>query len=181
MRQVDSVVTNDSEELDFLNVRNATEKDFPAIRDVAILSRLASWGHFMLKEQIEDEVAHYYSDEVLTSIIDNHSNATYVAERGGKILGYCSAMPKDRRGRPRLLQFYVRPDAQRQGVGELLFERAINHLKSAGVTELLVSTIAENTIGRAFFEKKGLSLIQIYDSTWEGITHTIAVYHTSLK
>ncbi|MEI6044221.1 MAG: GNAT family N-acetyltransferase [Chloroflexota bacterium] len=181
MKQVDPVVTENSEELDFLNVRKATEKDFPAIREVATLSRLASWGHFMTKEQIEEEVEHYYNDDILTAIIDNHSNATYVAERGGKILGYCSAIPKDRRGRPRLLQFYVRPDTQRQGVGELLFERAVNHLRAAGVTELLVSTIAENTSGRSFFEKKGLSLIQMYDSTWEGITHTIAVYHTSLK
>lgn len=182
MSQVNPVVNeNQDEEIDFLNVRTATSADYHAIREVASLSRRASWGHFMTEEEIEDEVEHYYSDEVLNGIISNPANAIYVAERGNKILGYCIALPRDRRGRPRILQFYVRPDAQRQGVGELLLEHAKNHLKESSCRELVISTIAENTIGRSFFEKMGLSLVQMYESTWDGNTHTIAVYHMSLR
>jgi ribosomal protein S18 acetylase RimI-like enzyme len=174
-------VTNQDEEVDFLNLRSVTPADYQAIREVATLSRRASLGHFMTEEEIAEEVDHYYRDEVLNGIISNPANAMYVAERGDKILGYCSALPKDRRGRPRILQFYVRPDAQRNGVGELLFERSRNHLKEAGVKEMVVSTLAENTIGRSFFEKMGLSLVQMYESSWDGTTHTIAVYHMSLR
>src|SRR5690348_15496564 len=105
-------VTNQDEEVDFLNLRSVTPADYQAIREVATLSRRASLGHFMTEEEIAEEVDHYYRDEVLNGIISNPANAMYVAERGDKILGYCSALPKDRRGRPRILQFYVRPDAQ---------------------------------------------------------------------
>ncbi len=182
MSQVDSVANNNQDdEMDYLNIRNATPKDFAGIREVATLSRQASLGHYMGQEEIEDEVAHYYNDNVLNGILSNPANAIYVAERGSKILGYCSVLPKDRRGRPRILQFYVRPDEQRHGVGELLFERSYSHLREAGVNQLFVSIITENTGGRAFFDKKGLALVQMYDSTWDGKTHTIAVYHTSIK
>jgi len=173
--------SNEDEDLDFLNLRKAVPTDFPQIREVATVSRQASFGHFMTQEEIEDEVAAYYSNEVLNGIFNNPANGIYVATRGGKILGYCSVLPKDRRGRPRILQFYVRPDAQRQGVGELLFERARNHLREAGVTEMYVSTIAENTIGRSFYDKKGLDPVQTYDSIWDGKTHTIVVYHMYLR
>jgi len=184
MKQADFVVSVDQEQeedLDFITLRKATPQDFDAIREVATLSRESTFGHFMTDEEIEDEVALYYSDEVLHEIMDNHDNAIYVAERGNHILGFCAVLPKDRHGRPRLLQFYVRPDAQRQGVGELLFERARSHLHEAGVTEMFVSTIAENGIGRSFYSKKGLELVEEYDSIWDGKVHTIIVYRMLLR
>src|SRR4051812_29319413 len=103
MKQVDSTAgqTND-EDLDFINLRKARPADFHAIREVATIARRASLGHYMTEEELSDEVDVYYSDNVLNGILNNPANAIYVAERGSKILGYCSALPKDRRGRPRL-------------------------------------------------------------------------------
>jgi GNAT superfamily N-acetyltransferase len=169
-----------SEEIQYLNVRKATPADFEAVREVARLSRKAAFSHFMDDDDINAEVSQYYSDDVLNGILSNPANAIFVAERGDTILGYCSVLPKDRKGRPRLLQFYVRPDAQRQGVGELLFERACSFLKEAGQTEMYVSTIGTNMIGRSFFEKKGCKLLYDYNSTWDGNTHVITVYHKDL-
>lgn len=170
-----------AEEIHYLYVRKATAADFPAIREVARLSRKESFGHFMDDDEILQEVDKYYNDSVLQSIIDNPNNAVFVAERGDVgILGFCSVLPKDRRGRPRLLQFYVRPAAQRQGVGELLFEYSKTHLKGAGQSQMFVSTLGANTIGRNFFEKKGCRLIYEYNSSWDGKDHDIAVYHLEL-
>ena len=169
-----------NEEFQYLNVRKATPADFEAVREVAWLSRKAAFAHFMDDDDITSEVQKYYSDEVLNGIYNNSANAIFVAERGETILGFCSVLPQDRKGRPRLLQFYVRPETQRQGVGELLYERACTFLKEAGQTEMFVSTIGTNIIGRSFFEKKGCKLIYDYNSTWDGNTHTIAVYHRDL-
>lgn len=168
------------EDLDFITLRTATASDFPAIREDALLSRQASYSYFMTNEEIEDEVKHYYSDEVLNSILANSHNAIYVAERASKIVGHLCVLPMDRHGHPRILHFFVRPECQRQGVGELLFERACNHLKEYGATELIVGTVAENTYGRSFFEKKGLTLVEYYDSVWDGKTHTVALYRMAL-
>lgn len=168
------------EEIQYLNVRKATPADFSAIREVACLSRMSAFSHFMTNDEIEAEVEKYYNDDVLTGILSNSANAIFVAERGDTILGYCSVLPKDRKGRPRLLQFYVRPETQRQGVGELLFERACSFLRQAGQTEMFISTIGTNIIGRNFFSKKGCQLIYEYNSTWDGNTYEIAVYHLNL-
>ncbi len=169
-----------SDDIEYLELRKATAADFEAIREVARLSRKSAFSHFMDDEDIATEVEKYYNDAVLSGIVNNPANAMFVAERGKTILGYCSVLPKDRKGRPRLLQFYVRPETQRQGVGELLFERARSFLKEAGQSEMFVSTIGSNIIGRNFFEKKGCRLIYEYSSTWDGNTHDIAVYHLEL-
>ncbi len=167
-------------EVEFIELRKATADDFPAIREDALLSRRVSYAYFMTPEEIEDEVQHYYNDHVLHTILDNPDNAIYVAEKGGKIVGHLCVLPKDRHGHSRILQFFVRPEYQRQGVGELLFERACNHLKDAGSTQLLVGTVNENTYGRSFFAKKGLELVEMYDSIWDGKTRTIALYRMTL-
>lgn len=182
MQQIDKITQESAstEQDDFITLRRATPADFNAIREVATLSRLSSFKHFMTEEEVEDEVTQYYSDSVLNGILNNPANSIFLAERGGKLLGYCSVLPKDRRGRARLLQFYVRPETQRQGVGELLFERACSFLREAGTKEMYISTIGENTIGRRFYEKKGAQFIQEYDSIWDGKTHTIIVYKVLL-
>jgi GNAT superfamily N-acetyltransferase len=168
------------EEVEYLYVRKATKDDFPAIREVARMSRKSAFAHFMDDEEIAAEVEKYYSDEVLSGILANPDNAIFVAERGDTSLGFCSVLPQDRRGRPRLLQFFVRPEAQRQGVGELLFEHACLFLKEAGKDEMYISTLGANFIGRKFFEKKGCRLIYEFTSIWDGETHDIAVYHIAL-
>jgi GNAT superfamily N-acetyltransferase len=180
MTQVDIERETGDEEIQYLTVRKATPADFPAIREVARTSRAVSFKHFMTEEEVEDEVETYYNDQVLNGILSNPANAIFVAEKGDTLTGYCSVLPKDRRGRPRLLQFYVRPEAQRQGVGELLFERGRSFLKDAGCTEMYISTLGENMMGRKFFEKRGCKLLQEYESVWDGSSHLIAVYYLSL-
>jgi GNAT superfamily N-acetyltransferase len=173
-----NVKENDNEET--VIIRTATPADFPAIREVAKLSRLHSFKHFMTEDEVEEEVQHYYNDAVLNGILNNPANAIYLAELGNTLLGYLSVLPKDRKGRPRLLQFYVRPENQRRGVGQMLFERGTAFLRQAGVKEMFISTVAENTMGRRFYEKKGAHFIQEYDSIWDGKVHALVVYLVAL-
>lgn len=161
-------------------LRKATPADFPGIREVARISRLDALSHFMTAEEVEEEVEQYYNDGVLNGILDNPANAIFVAEVGSQMVGHCSVLPRDRRSRPRLLQFYVRPATQRHGVGEMLFEAARNHLKQAGSSEMYVSTLGDNKVGRSFLEKNGCRLLQVYDQTWNGKTHSIAFYFLPL-
>ncbi|HEX2915238.1 MAG TPA: GNAT family N-acetyltransferase [Chloroflexia bacterium] len=169
-----------TDDIPYIQLRKATQTDFPAIREVAFLSRQKAWGHYMDDNEIESEVAKYYNDDVLNGIISNPANAIFVAEREGRILGYCSVLPKDRRGRPRILQFYVCPKEQRQGIGELLFEKSCDFLRQSGVNDLFVSTMGANMIGRNFFIKKGCDLVYDYTSIWDGRQHEILVFHKEL-
>jgi len=163
-----------------LQLRKATAQDFPAIREIARSSRMMANSHFMTEEEVEEEVQIYYNDDVLNGVINHPDNAIYVVERGSQLIGHCSVLTKDRRGRPRLLQFYVRPETQGKGAGTMLFDRARTHLKEAGAGEMYVSTLGDNTLGRNFLEKHGCRLLQVYDSMWDGKTHTVAFYYLPL-
>ena len=163
-----------------LKLRKATAEDFESIREIARSSRMIANSHFMTQEEVDEEVQIYYNDDVLNGIINNPANAIYVVERGNHLLGHCSVLPKDRRGRPRLLQFYVRPEGQGQGVGTMLFQKAVAHLKEAGCTDMYVSTLGDNSVGRTFLERHGCRLMQVYDSMWDGKTHTVAFYYLPL-
>ena len=143
-------------------------------------SRKGAFHHFMDDDEIHGEVEHYYNDAVLKGILQNPANAIYVAERGKEMLGYCIVLPKDRRGRPRILQFFVAPKAQRQGVGELLFEHSINHLKEAGVPEVFISTLSDNVVGHSFFTKQGCRLIYDYDSVWDGTVRRVLLFYKAI-
>lgn len=163
-----------------LELRLATPADFPSIREVARLSRKGALSHFMTEDEIEDEVQQYYNDDVLNGILSNPANAIFVVVDGDQTLGHCSVLPKDRRGKPRLLQFYVRPDTQRAGIGEMLFDRARQWLTDAEASDMYISTLGDNNVGRSFLEKHNCRLLQVYDQTWDGKTHSIALYYLPL-
>jgi GNAT superfamily N-acetyltransferase len=163
-----------------INVRKATRPDYPALREVARLSRKKAFAHFMDDNEIAAEIEKYYSDNIMDEILASPSNAIFVAERAGNLLGYICVLPEDRKGRPRLLQFYVHPEAQRQGVGSLLFEYGCTFLKDAGKDEVFITTVRANNIGFAFFTKNGCQLIYNYESIWSGVSHEVTVFHRNL-
>lgn len=165
---------------DQLNVRKATRTDYPALREIARLSREKAFAHFMDADDIAAEIEKYYNDNVMDQILANPANAIFVAERAGNLLGYICVLPADRKGRPRLLQFYVHPEAQRQGVGSILFQRGCAFLKEGGQKEVFISTVRANNIGLAFFTKQGCRLIYNYESIWDGVSHEVTIFHRQL-
>jgi diamine N-acetyltransferase len=163
-----------------LSVRKATQADYPALREIARLSREKAFAHFMDADEIEADIEKYYNDTVMDQILADPANAMFVAEKDGKLLGYICVLPVDRKGRPRLLQFYVHPEAQRQGVGGVLFQRGCAFLKEAGKEEVFITTVRANNIGLAFFDKQGCRLIYNYESIWDGVSHEVTVFHRRL-
>ncbi len=164
-----------------INVRKATRLDYPALREVARISRKKAFAHFMDDSDIDIEIEKYYSDKVMDDILANPSNTILVAEKAGELVGYICVLPQDRKGRPRLLQFYVHPESQRQGVGRLLFEYGCSFLKEAGKQEVFISTVRANNIGLAFFAKQGCQLIYNYESIWAGESHEVTIFHRNLS
>jgi ribosomal protein S18 acetylase RimI-like enzyme len=71
---------------------------------------------------------------------------------------------------------YVHPDASRSGIGRALVRHACTRFADAGKRTLLVETLRDNRIGRAFYDKLGGRVA--VESTWvfEGLAYPSVGY-----
>ncbi len=85
---------------------------------------------------------------------------TYVAEGGGAVVGFVSIAlsPDDDLGEVHMIA--VDPDEQRAGVGTALAERAVAHVREAGLALVMVETGADAGHGpaRRLYERAGFGL-----------------------
>lgn len=84
---------------------------------------------------------------------------TLVALRDDRVAGFCScgpsAEPDAPRTRGQVAAIYVDPASSRQGIGRLLMDAALDHLRAQGFTEAELWVMAGNEIGRRFYEGYG--------------------------
>jgi GNAT superfamily N-acetyltransferase len=91
----------------------------------------------------------------------DHAQAfTLVAERGGKVVGFCSLATPGREAEPEertadIAAFYVDPKRWRNGIGSALITQARDELGESGWLAVTVWVLAENAPARAFWAKFG--------------------------
>jgi GNAT superfamily N-acetyltransferase len=90
---------------------------------------------------------------------DPGENRTFVAELGGRIVGFAgTSVPTDREyppGTAELATIYLLPDAWRRGVGRRLMGRALDDLAGRGFSAVMLWVLAGNAGGRGFYEALG--------------------------
>lgn len=102
-----------------------------------------------------------------------------VAQAGSEIVGFAAGMmlvPEKFGFNAELTAIYLKPIAQRGGVGSRLVLRIAEALQKEGATGLLVWVIADNQPTRRFFEKLSATLVVEQPYTWDGLNLTEAGY-----
>lgn len=84
-----------------------------------------------------------------------------LAEEDGFLIGYVSCGPAQygESLRPEEWQIYnlhVTPPRHGQGIGSVLFDRAVQLGRQSGATGLMLWVVRTNTNARAFYERKGM-------------------------
>jgi ribosomal-protein-alanine acetyltransferase len=79
--------------------------------------------------------------------------AGWAAESGGSIYGFITA--RQVAGDVEILNFAVRPDARRQGIGARLFDQLLAWAKAARVAKIYLEVRASNEAARKFYERHG--------------------------
>jgi ribosomal protein S18 acetylase RimI-like enzyme len=85
---------------------------------------------------------------------------TFVAERDGAVVGFCSvaAPTRDRRAADataEITALYVDPDHWRSGAGTALLDAARDALRADGWARVTLWVLEDNASGRAFYERCG--------------------------
>ena len=81
----------------------------------------------------------------------------WIVRRMGAMLGFALVM--DAPDMAHLLVIGVRPDAQRQGVGERLLRRCIEHCRQTGLPALTLEVRPSNTQAIAFYHRHGFAQV----------------------
>ncbi|NKX65774.1 GNAT family N-acetyltransferase [Labrenzia sp. 5N] len=126
-----------------LKLRPATEADAPALTDILHRAK-ASWGY---PEEKMAEFRDYWriSEATIQSL------TLTVAERDGQPIAFSGLSPQSED--TLLVDFlFVAPEAQRQGIGDLLLKRAEDHAHRQGLSRLYLESDAN---AGPFYEKRG--------------------------
>lgn len=79
----------------------------------------------------------------------------FVAEAGGKILGYITTRVDHETGKGRIPNMAVAAAARGQGLGRRLIERALDYFREQGLEYAMIETMAQNAIGNHLYPSCG--------------------------
>ncbi|MFC4030685.1 GNAT family N-acetyltransferase [Streptomyces polygonati] len=130
-------------------VRTAAASDAAAIAQVHIRSREATMPYLPPRQRTDAQVEAWARDILLPR------SAVWVAEAGGRIVGY-AAVEQDV-----LNALYLLADARRQGIGTLLLRQAQAHCPAG----LSLFVFQKNTDARAFYAHHGFRVTDTSDGS----------------
>lgn len=130
-----------------LRLRPATGADASALTDI-LHSAKASWGY------PDDKMAEFRKHWLITEEIIDNQYVT-IAERNGSPVAFSGLAAQDK---DTLLVDYlfVAPQAQRQGIGDLLLTRAHDRARTLGLSRLYLEA---DTHSEAFYARQGFATI----------------------
>lgn len=137
-------------------MRRATEADIPGIRAVLAETWRDTYGAFLPLDAIERATAEWHAPRVLAAELARTGTFTGVAVDESGVVGVVTA-----RGRPEVVEIarlYVRPCAQRRGIGGRLLAAALRAFP--GRTRVRLEVEAQNPKGRAFYAKAGFVAVR---------------------
>ena len=124
-----------------VKIRVMTIADFDGICEV--------WKNHEGTNPVDD------SAEGFAKYIRRNPTTSFVAENNGKIVGTILAGHDGRRGL--FHHVSVLPEYQKQGIGKMLVDNAMDALEKEGITKVLLVVFKDNDNGNAFWEHIGFT------------------------
>ena len=107
---------------------------------------------------MEEKIDEWYGVHALEESIEREDSPMFVAV-DDDLIGFAQAGPSE--GGPAsasLWRIYLLPAYWGAGIGTALLERVFDELRAAGHDEVWLSVMADNSVGRAFYEKHGFEI-----------------------
>ncbi len=124
-----------------MNIRLMTIDDYQKVYD--LWSRTPNVG----LNDIDDSI------EGISKYLNRNQNTCFIAEENTHIIGVILSGHDGRRGY--IHHMAVSESKQRQGIGEILLDRALKALKSEGIHKVALVVFEKNVKGNSFWEKNG--------------------------
>jgi ribosomal protein S18 acetylase RimI-like enzyme len=158
-------------------IRPMTSKDIEHVQRIVRDTWRETYYGIIPEELQTNFLEHAYSDMMLKMRMEK--TAMLIAECEGVPIGFANITKVDEDGDAELTAMYILPTHQHSGYGKKLFHNALSTLKSA--SQVFVYVDGKNESGRAFYEKQGFQLLDVFDETFEGHPVETAQYVYSCK
>jgi GNAT superfamily N-acetyltransferase len=142
-----------------MDVRPATADDVGEIRETAAAAWHAAHDPIVGADTVEDLLADWYDPADLREQVAREEGHFLIADDGG-VVGFAHAGPSDDDwGDAVLSRLYVEPDTWGEGVGSTLLDETERRLRQDGHERLWLAVMADNDVGRPFYESRGFELV----------------------
>ena len=141
-------------------VKQANINDIPTIQNIAAITWAATY-HFLSQGQLSYMMEMMYSNESLQKQMQEGHQfylACEINQEENSVLGFASVSDEKKEGIFKLNKLYVLPTAQKNGVGKLLVEKAVEYCKQNAATQLQLQVNRFNN-AKLFYEKMGFTIL----------------------
>lgn len=145
-------------------IRPMTYKDFKHVQQIVHVTWGETYDNILSGEHQTRFLNHSYSDMML--IMRMERSFVLIAECDGVPVGFANFTKIDEDGDAELTAMYILPTHQQSGYGKRLFQATLSVLADA--SQLYVYVDKRNVNGRAFYEKQGFKLLDVFPETFEG-------------
>jgi ribosomal protein S18 acetylase RimI-like enzyme len=149
-------------------IRPATPDDLPQVQRLLVETWHDTYDALLGAERVTEITNSWHSIENLGRQLDVPDTSFLVAEEDGAIVGHAAANAR----KPPLMvltRLYVRPDAQRRGVGRLLLAEAI--ARHGGCEVMRLEVEAGNPKGISFYRREGFQAVG--EKSEQGLNHIL--------
>lgn len=137
-------------------IRNAVAADIPAVSTLLVETWHDTYDALLGRDKVDDITRLWHAPSVLQQQLRQRGTCFLVAEADGEIAGHAFAQAWNL---PvlNIARLYVRPDWQRQGIGNRFLDRLIALHPAAD--KLCLSVEKRNIRAVAFYMRQGFSIV----------------------
>jgi ribosomal protein S18 acetylase RimI-like enzyme len=159
-----------------MKVRAAEPSDAERIAAVARTAWHAAYGEFLSADAIDATVDEWYAPESLRSSIDREEGVFVVAvadsdAEDDEIVGFLQAGYSGSVGNVVLGRIYALPEYWESGVGSAMLGCVARDLDAEGYERISAVVLADNDVGRAFYDARTFEEIGRQTTTFGGEEH----------
>lgn len=142
-----------------IEYRQATPDDAAAVQRVARVAWHAAHDHIVGADAVDDLLAEWYDREGLAASIAREEFPMFLAVDDGEVAAFAQGGPTDDGPADAVVgRIYAHPDYWGEGVGTELLGRLFDALREAGCESVWLAVMADNEVGRAFYDKHGFAV-----------------------
>ncbi|MEK5036847.1 GNAT family N-acetyltransferase [Sporosarcina sp. FSL K6-3457] len=145
-------------------IRLMTTQDSAHVQHIARLTWFETYKGLIPEDIQKKFIDRSYSHAMMLKRMER--STVLIAECEGNPIGFANFTKKDEDGDSELTAMYVLPSHQHMGYGKKLFNYALSMLNDA--QQFFVYVDGRNLNGRAFYEKQGFELLEVFEEDFEG-------------